>query len=291
MGMGGLAVPIGKTFISSNHPGSGVQKLNQSHINTTYQYHRAPFDLCHQSLSAHRIASNFLSHHVWKKAIWLTVSDISYIYIHIYIHMCIYVYIYGWWLQPLRKKKPSVGNIMPNIWKIKNKFQTTNHTYIHTYIYIYIHTYIHIYTHTYIHISSSSSFVLQKAIRLISYIHIYIYIKGFRWGSIFSHASPASASGAFKEDVILFPFLLGPALETLDRQAWNWEIVTVWRTELNFSPGYWHKDLRINLHNFTNTTQICGYKTYMAMAGSRLVHREILQLVEGKTLQKFSLVG
>ena len=94
-----------------------------------------------------------------------------YTYIYIYIHMCIYIWLV---VSTPPKKKTSVGNIMPNIWKIKKKFQTTNHTYIYTYIHIYIHTYIHIYTHTYIH-KSSSSFVLQKAIRLISYIHIYIY--------------------------------------------------------------------------------------------------------------------
>ena len=104
MGMGGLAVPIGKTFISSNHPGSGVQKLNQSHINfnTTYQYHRAPFDFCHQSLSAHRVALNFLSHHVWTKGhmtysiryiIYIRIYIYTYIYICIYTHMCIYIWL------------------------------------------------------------------------------------------------------------------------------------------------------------------------------------------------------
>ena len=68
----------------------------------------------------------------------LAGGEIHIISYNIYVSIYIYVYIHtytGWWLQPLWKIWKSVGIIIPNIWKNKKRFQTTNQ-YIDIYIYV-----------------------------------------------------------------------------------------------------------------------------------------------------------
>ena len=51
-----------------------------------------------------------------------------YIYVYIYIYVCKYIYILvGGMPTPLKNMKVSWDCEIPNIWKIKNMFQTTNH--------------------------------------------------------------------------------------------------------------------------------------------------------------------
>ena len=61
--------------------------------------------------------------------------------------MLIYIYtvLVGGWPTPLKNMKVSWDDDIPNIWKNKKLFQTTNQ-----YIYVWLYMYIYIYTHTHI---------------------------------------------------------------------------------------------------------------------------------------------